>query len=69
MDYGDEFNDDEERRYNRETYGDNQENAEEDEDGEFEQEESEESVVVPLAKEFSRRANRGNRMQALVDKA
>jgi len=94
MDYGDEFNDDEERRYKEETYGkgrsarspgkkdvkekEDDENSEEDEaeEGEEEDEEGEDESyeeepvnVVPLAKEFSRRANRGTRMTALVGKA
>lgn len=49
MDYGDEANDDEEARYAKEMAG-----SDDEEDGE------EESVeVVPLAREFSRRGNRG----------
>ena len=48
MDYGDEMNDEEERRYAKENYGDGSE------EGEEEQEESQEEVA-PLAKEFSRR--------------
>ena len=63
MDYGDEFNDDEEERYANETYGKNKsnsakkgENEEIEEEGEEEQEEEEsEEDVVPLAKEFSKR--------------
>ena len=47
MDYGDEMNDEEERRYARENFGSEEEDGEE--DGE------EEMDVVPLAKEFSRR--------------
>jgi hypothetical protein len=42
MDYGDEMNDEEERRYKKEMYGDSQE-EEGEEDGEFEQSESDES--------------------------
>jgi len=67
MDYGDEFNDDEEKRYKKEAYGDGEEEAEE--EGEDEQEESSVSEIVPLAKEFSRRANRGQKMNALMTKA
>jgi hypothetical protein len=68
MDYGDEMNDDEEMRYAKENYGDNSaidedEEEGEDEDEEENEEESEEQVnsqkVIPLAKEFSRRQNRG----------
>lgn len=91
MDYGDEFNDDEERRYKEETYGiggkkkkvakdagegesgNGKDDSEEEEDGEDEEdgEESFEEVVnvVPLAKDFSKRANRGTRMTQLVGKA
>jgi hypothetical protein len=74
MDYGDEFNDSEEKRYRKETYGDDQGQGDDNqEEGEEEGEEEESSFdppeVVPLAKEFSRRANRGNRMSALVGKA
>ena len=80
MDYGDEFNDDEEERYANETYGkkknsakkgkdENSGNEEEgEEDGEEESEESAEEIV-PLAKTFSKRENRGQRMTALVGKA
>lgn len=80
MDYGDEFNDAEEKRYRKETYGDGKGDDENEsdkegsgEEGEEEGEEEESSFdppeVVPLAKDFSRRANRGNRMSALVSKA
>lgn len=61
MSYGDEANDSEEKRYA------DQFNEDESEGGE---EESEELVkVVPLAREFERRTNRGTRMTALVGKA
>lgn len=50
MDYGDEANDDEEKAYAKEMYG-SKDGDEEDEEGEAE--------VVPLAREFSRRENRG----------
>ena len=73
MDYGDEFNDDEEARYAKETYGGKKsaKNAEDDEENEEEGEEesSESQDVVPLAKDFSKRQNRGQRMTALVGKA
>ena len=75
MDYGDEFNDSEEKRYRKETYGDSKKDndaADEAEEGEEDQSESssfDPPEVVPLAKDFSRRANRGNRMSALVGKA
>jgi hypothetical protein len=69
MDYGDEMNDQEELRYKKETYGDDLDEADEEgeEDGEQGEEESEE--IIPLVKEFSRRANRGAKMQSLVNKA
>ena len=61
MDYGDEANDGEERRYKREMFGS------EDSEGEAGEEESQE--IVPLAREFSKRGNRGQRMNMLVGKA
>ena len=63
MDYGDEANDDEEARYAKEFEGSD---AEEDEAGEYEQDSIK---VVPLARDFERRGNRGQRMNALVGKA
>ena len=84
MDYGDEFNDDEERRYKEETYGihpskkkmetqkgkeRSQEEDEEEGEEDEEEEESPSEEVVPMAREFSRRTNRGQRMTALVGKA
>lgn len=65
MDYGDEFNDDEEKRYKQEVYGDDDEEEEGEEESSFDPP----NAVVPLAKDFSKRANRGNRMSALVGKA
>jgi hypothetical protein len=66
MDYGDEINDHEEKRYKLEAYGqyEEEEAEEEDQESSFDP-----PHVVPLAKDFSKRANRGNRMSALVDKA
>ena len=52
MEYGDEFNDDEEARYRKENYGE----VESEEEGESEQTPIQ---VIPLAKDFSKRANRG----------
>lgn len=65
MDYGDEFNDDEEKAYKKEAYG----SDEEEEEGEEEESSFDPPAVVPLAKDFSKRANRGNRMTALVERA
>ena len=63
MEYGDELNDSEERRYAEETYGkiNSSKNKE--------QKIKEQKEIVPLAKEFSRRANRGMLMGALLSKA
>ena len=61
-----QFNDDEEKAYKKEAYGDDSEEAEE--DGE-EESSFDPPAVVPLAKDFSKRANRGNRMAALVERA
>lgn len=75
MDYGDEFNDEEEARYRKETYGTSKKTAFKNETfDEPDQEDSESEIsnipkVTPLAKEFSKRANRGTRMTALVGKA
>ena len=67
MDYGDEFNDDEEERYAKENFG-GKSSQNESEDGE-EESNSYAADVVPLAKDFSKRENRGQRMTALVGKA
>ena len=64
MSYGDEANDSEEKRYAKE-FEDNSEDDEED----GEEESSGPVKVVPLAREFGRRTNRGTRMTALVGKA
>lgn len=80
MDYGDEANDFEEEQYAKEMYGKSkstkqiaEEDPEDDEEGEDDIEEVEpqkkRQKVVPLAKDFSRRQNRGRRMNALVGKA
>jgi hypothetical protein len=66
MDYGDEFNDDEEKRYKNEAFG---EEEDEEEEGEAEESSFDPPSVIPIPREASKRANRGSRMSALVNKA
>ena len=80
MEYGDEFNDSEERRYAKEMYGagskgkskrtkraKSEKSSGSDDSGDGEEEKQ--PAVEALAKSFSRRANRGQKMNALVTRA
>lgn len=71
MEYGDEFNDEEERRYAKEMYGQGAASGRPKRKvlKELSEESEPRAPVESLAKSFSRRANRGLKMNALVTKA
>lgn len=64
MNYGDEIDNIEESNYAKEMYG-----RSSDQSHDEEAEEEGEQEIVPLAREFTKRENRGRRMHALVGKA
>lgn len=68
MEYGDEFNDEEERRYAKEMYGTGSRPKRKAREQASEESEPR-APVESLAKSFSRRANRGLKMNALVTRA